>query len=89
MASANRYMSSSISLNSTRYYLYLWFSFAYNYKESNIKPTSNHRPDKLSSFNCKRKMDETNWSSDFYSDALESFSYINKYFKTEILPFCY
>ena len=22
----------------------------------------------------KRKMDETNWSSDFYSDALESFS---------------
>ena len=30
-------------------------------------------------------MDETNWSSDFYSDALESFSYINKYFKTAIL----
>ena len=37
----------------------------------------------------KRKMDETNWSSDFYSDALESFSYINKYFKTAILAFCY
>ena len=34
-------------------------------------------------------MDETNWSSDFYSAALESFSYINKYFKTEILPFSY
>ena len=30
-------------------------------------------------------MDETNWSSDFYSDALESFSYTNKYSKTEIL----
>ena len=30
-------------------------------------------------------MDETNWSSDFYADALESFSYINKYFKTKIL----
>ena len=25
-------------------------------------------PGKLSSFNWKRKMDETNWSSDFYSD---------------------
>ena len=34
-------------------------------------------------------MDETSWSSDFYSDALESFSYINKYSKTEILAFCY
>ena len=34
-------------------------------------------------------MDETSWSSDFYSDALESFSYINKYSKTEILVFCY
>ena len=30
-------------------------------------------------------MDETNWSSDFYADALGSFSYINKYSKTEIL----
>ena len=34
-------------------------------------------------------MDETNWSSDFYSDALESFSYINKYSKTDIFAFCY
>ena len=34
-------------------------------------------------------MDETSWSSDFYSDALESFSYINKYSKTKILAFCY
>ena len=34
-------------------------------------------------------MDETNWSSDFYADALGSFSYINKYSKTEILAFCY
>ena len=31
-------------------------------------------------------MDETNWSYQWlYSDALESISYINKYFKTEIL----
>ena len=38
---------------------------------------------KLSSFNWKRNMDETNWSNDFYSDDLESLSYINKYSKTE------
>ena len=28
-------------------------------------------------------MDETNWPNDFYSDDLESFSYIDKYSKTE------
>ena len=36
-----------------------------------------------------KRMDETNWSTDFYSDALKSFSYINKYSKTEILAFFY
>ena len=56
-----------------------------------IKLTTKHIPIKINEeiVTKKRKMDETNWSSDFYSDALESFSYINKYSKTEILAFCY
>ena len=31
------------------------------------KSMKTYWPGKLSSFNWKRKMDETNWSSDFYS----------------------
>ena len=63
--------------------------FHYMAHDNQSKSMKKLWPGKLSSFNWKRKMEETNWSSDFYSDALESFSYINKYSKTEILAFCY
>ena len=107
--------------------------FNYIAHDNQSKSVRKWWPGKLSSFKWKTKMDETNWSRDFYLDifssdfdsllntkqkcnfsfekfvilsgfhipiiwskvvtdhvfALESFSRINKYSKTEILAFCY
>ena len=42
--------------------------FDYMAHDNQSKSMKKLWPGKLSSFNWKRKMDETNWSSDFYSD---------------------
>ena len=42
--------------------------FHYMAHDNQSKSMKKLWPGKLSSFNWKRKMDETNWSSDFYSD---------------------
>ena len=42
--------------------------FHYMAHDNQSKSMKQLSPGKLSSFNWKRKMEETNWSSDFYSD---------------------
>ena len=46
--------------------------FHYMAHDNQSKSMKKLWPGKLSSFNLKRKMEETNWSSDFYSDIFSA-----------------
>ena len=47
--------------------------FHYMAHDNQSKSMKKLWPGKLSNFNWKRKMEETNWSSDFYSDMQSGF----------------